>query len=227
MSFLHPFSFLSKPANSLNNAAVPIERQSTRDTTHFSESHGSLAPYIPSPPRSMYTMDLNQSQYEEVIYDTQVSQHDYYDPIQSIHNDATLTPTESMTELHAELATQQRTCQHLNSRPENVGNKRRRKAQFESSTQAKNAAGRFHWDPKSTLILIEVKHAHDVARFHAGVGGKAKTSEEQWVDIASSMASSGAFVEWRVANDKWKRLSQIHKEIADWEKNIPSGKSTY
>ncbi|MCO5610488.1 hypothetical protein L7F22_064727 [Adiantum nelumboides] len=90
-----------------------------------------------------------------------------------------------MTELRAEPATQQRTCQHSNSRPKNVGNKRR------------------------------------------CVGGKAKTSEEQWVDIASSMASSGAFVEWRVANDKWKHLSQIHKEIADWERNIPSGKSTY
>ncbi|KAI5058640.1 hypothetical protein GOP47_0026810 [Adiantum capillus-veneris] len=94
-----------------------------------------------------------------------------------------------------------------------MGNKRRRKALADCGTQTKSKTGRFHWDPRSTLILIEVKCTHDEARFHASVGGKAKTLEEQRVDIASSMASRGAFVEWRVANDKWKRLSQIHKEI--------------
>ncbi|MCO5589021.1 hypothetical protein L7F22_042985 [Adiantum nelumboides] len=41
------------------------------------------------------------------------------------------------------------------------------------------------------------------------------------------MAGRGVMVEWKSAYDKWKRLVSIHKEIFDWERNTPSGKSSY
>lgn len=111
---------------------------------------------------------------------------------------------------------------------ENMGNKRSRKTASESAgAQSKNTSGCFHWDSRSTVILIEVKRTHDEGRFHAGIGGKAKTLEEQWVEMINTMARRGVFVDWKVASDKWKRLSQIHKEIADWERNTPSGKNSY
>ncbi|MCO5576672.1 hypothetical protein L7F22_030487 [Adiantum nelumboides] len=103
----------------------------------------------------------------------------------------------------------------------------KRASNEDSTTAAKQSSSRFHWDSRSTAILIEVKRAHELERFHAGIGSRSKTLEEQWYEIVATMAGRGVLVDWKAAYDKWKRLVSIHKEILDWERNTPSGKISY
>ncbi|MCO5612794.1 hypothetical protein L7F22_067064 [Adiantum nelumboides] len=103
----------------------------------------------------------------------------------------------------------------------------KRASSEDSTTAAKQSSSRFHWDNRSTAILIEVKRAHELERFHAGIGSRSKTLEEQWYEIVATMAGRGVLVDWKAAYDKWKRLVSIHKEISDWERNTPSGKISY
>ncbi|MCO5550742.1 hypothetical protein L7F22_004271 [Adiantum nelumboides] len=103
-----------------------------------------------------------------------------------------------------------------------------RATQEKSTTKTKKTPiGRFHWDLRTQVILLECKRQYDEKRSSSDLYQKIKIDEDQWVDIVALCALRTLVVDWQQAYEKFKRLNISFQEINDWEMNIPPGKDSY
>ncbi|KAI5084582.1 hypothetical protein GOP47_0000751 [Adiantum capillus-veneris] len=112
--------------------------------------------------------------------------------------------------------------------PSKKGRRSGRNGNKKAAPKTKKApSGRFHWDLRAQVVLLEWKKAYDDKRCSVDLYQKIKTNEEQWVDIVALCALQGLVVDWQQAYEKHKRLNALYREINDWERNTPSGKDSY